>query len=137
MNPKDYPPDWKAISLRVRARSGGQCECEGECGAHTGTRCEAVNGVLGHRERSTGRWKRFGAHRDEAEWTKPSLVVLTVAHLHKGPCADHHAAGVKCGDPAHLKAMCQGCHLRYDLDHHTARRKQNRFAKKAAGDLFA
>lgn len=137
MNLKDYPPDWKAISIEVRQRAGDQCECEGECGTHAGERCAAVNYALGHRRVATGQWKPFAAGRDEEEWSKPSLVVLTVAHLWQGPCADHHAAGVKCGDPSHLKAMCQACHLRYDLAHHIARRKQNRFAKKAVGDLFA
>ena len=38
-----------------------------------------------------------------------SRVILTVAHLDHQPenCADDN-----------LKAMCQGCHLHYDRDHH-------------------
>ena len=28
-----YPKNWKEISLAIRKRSGGRCECEGECGA--------------------------------------------------------------------------------------------------------
>jgi hypothetical protein len=27
-----YPADWPAISLRIRDRSGGRCECDGRCG---------------------------------------------------------------------------------------------------------
>ena len=89
-----YPKDWKAISLRIRARSGGQCECEGECGLHRvhpgPRRCTEFNGF-------------------KAEWAK-GKVVLTVAHLDHQPenCADEN-----------LKAMCQRCHLRYDAKHHT------------------
>lgn len=29
-----YPPDWKAISLRVRSRDGWACKCAGHCGRH-------------------------------------------------------------------------------------------------------
>lgn len=137
MDPKDYPPDWPAISREIRARrANGQCECTGECGRHHGTRCAAINHATGHRDR-TGQWYPYKVGRDPEQWSKPVLVVLTVAHLWRGPCAAHHAAGIKCGDADHLKAMCQGCHLRYDLAHHVARRKRNRFEKKAIGDLFA
>ena len=41
-----YPADWKAISERIRTkRSGGRCECLGECGrgTHVG-RCPNRNG---------------------------------------------------------------------------------------------
>lgn len=131
MNPQDYPPDWRRVSLAVRLRSGSRCECHGECGADhaherdrdgvfPGTsldgRCAAVN-----------------------SWPHPitrSLVVLTVAHLWRGPCAEHHAAGVKCGDPSHLLAMCQRCHLAYDRELHTANARANRRRRRATGDLF-
>jgi hypothetical protein len=66
-------------------------------------------------------------------------VVLTVAHLWRGPCADHHAAKVKCGEPDHLKAMCQRCHLAYDLPQHrenAARTRRQRRRERASGDLF-
>lgn len=60
-----YPKDWKAISLRIRARSGGQCECMGECGLHRthpgARRCT-------ERDREPARWAR-------------GKVMLTVAHL--------------------------------------------------------
>jgi len=84
MRRKDYPPDWPAVSRTVRDRSGGRCECAGECGRHA-ERCERRQGEplsAGYR------------------------VVLTVAHLWRGPCARCHADRHKCGEPAHLKAMC-------------------------------
>jgi hypothetical protein len=115
-DPRRYPPDWKRISLEVRARSGGRCECAGECGRAHATRCEARQGapapVSGKR------------------------VILTVAHLWRGPCAPCAARDFKCGEPEHLKAMCQACHLAYDLPHHVARRRRNRHAARATGDLF-
>lgn len=86
-----YPVNWKAISRRVRfGRAQGRCECEGECGLHTTTgRCTEVHG-------------------QPAKWAK-GRVVLTVAHLDHNP--------VNCADE-NLKAMCQRCHLRYDVEHH-------------------
>lgn len=100
-----YPKNWKEISLRIRERSGGQCECEGECGLHRTTpgprRCIERNG-------------------EPAKWAK-GKVMLTVAHLNHVPedCRDEN-----------LKAMCQRCHLRYDqplhIQHAAETRRQNR-----------
>src|SRR5438270_13470059 len=93
-----YPADWRAISAAIRARSGGRCECEGECGLHRTTpgprRCVERNG-------------------EGARFAK-GKVVLTVAHLDHTPenCA-----------PENLKAMCQRCHLRYDVAHHARTRR--------------
>jgi hypothetical protein len=104
-----YPKNWPAISLDIRTnRAGGRCECLGECGrgTHDG-RCPNVNGGAAY---GTG-----------------SRVVLTVAHL------DHTPEHV---DPANLRAMCNGCHLHYDRDHHrqTAAATRRR-AVEAAGQL--
>lgn len=104
-----YPSDWKAISLRIRTeRAAGRCECLGECGrgTHTG-RCPNLNGGQAY---GTG-----------------SKVVLTVAHL------DHTPENV---DDSNLRAMCQGCHLHYDRDHHAETRARTRAAALAeAGQL--
>ena len=86
-----YPDNWESISLLVRARSGGQCECRGElapkgCGLHRGKRCE-------ERQGTKARWAR-------------GKVVLTV----------HHQDGNKAGkDKKKMLAMCQRCHLRADM----------------------
>jgi hypothetical protein len=96
-----YPPDWPSISERIRnERALGRCECEGECGrgTHDG-RCPNRNGYPAY---GTG-----------------SRVVLTVAHLDHTP--------ENCDDD-NLRAMCQGCHLHYDRDHHA----ETRAATKAA-----
>lgn len=102
-----YPADWAEISDRIKFdRAGGRCECEGECGrgTHVG-RCPNVHGLPAY---GTG-----------------SLVVLTTAHLDHTPenCADEN-----------LRAMCQGCHLHYDREHHAeSRRRREREAREAAG----
>jgi hypothetical protein len=109
---KRYPPDWRVISRRIKERSGGRCECEGECALHRTTpgprRCE---------ER----------HGEPAQWAK-GTVILTVAHLNHTPedCRDEN-----------LKAMCQRCHLRYDHEHHQRNAAATRRAKKQNGELFA
>lgn len=102
-----YPPDWKAISLRIRARSGGRCECGGECGLHRMTggprRCEERNG-------------------EPAKWAN-GKVVLTVAHL------NHDTADNR---DENLKAMCQRCHLRYDAALHARNSAETRRQKRLA-----
>jgi len=85
-----YPDNWKEIVATVAARSGGQCECRGQCGAcRSGVRCLAVN-RLPHP--NTG-----------------SKVVLTTAHL------DHDTTH---NDLFNLLHLCQRCHLRYDGKFH-------------------
>jgi hypothetical protein len=104
-----YPADWPVISKRIRfERAGGRCECEGECGrgTHEG-RCPNTHGG-----------QAYGSG---------SIVVLTTAHLDHTPenCADNN-----------LKAMCQGCHLHYDAEHHAETRAATATAAKlAAGAL--
>lgn len=101
-----YPSDWPEVSARIKERSGGQCECEGECGrgTHKG-RCPNVHGQPAY---GTG-----------------SIVVLTTAHLDHTP--------ENCGDE-NLRAMCQGCHLHYDREHHDlSRKRRKRESLEAAG----
>lgn len=58
-------------------------------------------------------------------------VVLTVAHLWKHDC-QHYSAGVRCAIESHVKAMCEGCHLRYDREQHANTRKVNREPRRLA-----
>lgn len=115
-----YPPHWKTLSHKIRfERAKGRCECTGECGLHRThpgpRRCE---------ERD----------REAAKWAK-GTVVLTVAHLNgpDGPCQ----CDPLCADEAHLKAMCNRCHLRYDVKLHQRNAFLTRREGKAMGDLFA
>ena len=102
-----YPKDWKRISLAIRKRSGGRCECLGECGLHPDHRCVELNGEF-------------------AVWAK-GKIVLTVAHLDHTP--------ENCED-TNLKAMCQRCHLRYDQELHQQHSRETRRNRKAIGDLW-
>ena len=103
-----YPPDWPAISRAIKERAGWRCECLGECGRGT------------HDGRCPNR-------RGRPAYGTGSTVVLTTAHLNHTPedCR-----------PENLRAMCQGCHLHYDRDHHAATRHATRRAElERAGQL--
>lgn len=105
-----YPDDWEAISLRIRARSGGRCE--GPPGRELedqSARCAARNG--------------------DPHPITGSIVVLTTAHV-------YDPDPMNCSD-SNLFALCQRCHLNHDRAHHIAKAKANRRAKKACADLFA
>lgn len=101
MNRDLYPPHWEEISLAARARAGNRCQF-----------CGVENGALGWRER--GQFIEFrefieGKYPLPIPVSKIIKIVLTVAHLDHNPanCADEN-----------LRALCQQCHLRYDVDHH-------------------
>jgi len=98
-----YPKDWHDISAAIKARAGNRCECEGECDRRT----------------HDGRCPN---HHGSPAYGTGSLVVLTTAHLNHTPedCR-----------PENLKAMCQGCHLHYDRDHHAQTREATRRAALA------
>lgn len=95
-----YPKDWPLISVRIKGRARWRCECTGECGLHPGARCIEL-------------------HHQKAKFAK-GRVVLTVAHLNHNPgdCREEN-----------LKAMCQRCHLRYDLPLHLENSRNTREAK--------
>lgn len=103
-----YGKDWPAFARSIKERAGWRCECEGECGRGT------------HKGRCPNR-------HGEPAYSRHALVVLTVAHLDHTP---------ETRDPAKVRAMCQGCHLHYDKDHHAETRARTRRAGKATGDLF-
>ena len=116
MNLADYPKDWKNFSVRIRVdRAAGQCECAGECGLHGASLFKP------------GPRRCVERHGHPAQWAK-GKIVLTVAHLNApgGPCQ----CEPRCGIDAHVKAMCQRCHLRYDIDRHVMHRTEKRDAER-------
>ena len=102
-----YGKDWPAFSRFIRfERAESRCECEGECGR--GTHDGRCPNVHGGAAYSTG-----------------STVILTVAHLcHTPECREH------------VKAMCQGCHLHYDREHHAETARATREARTGQGRLL-
>src|SRR5438105_3261737 len=103
MQIKNYPANWREISRHIRFDvAKGRCQCTGECGLHHGRRCVEMDG-------------------QPAIWAR-GKVMLTAAHLDAagGPCQCAADTGKKCGNPEHLKAMCQRCHCRMDAPAHAA-----------------
>jgi hypothetical protein len=99
-----YPTSWKKVSLTIRRIAGNQCEW-----------CGIANGA----PLPSGR---------------AGKVVLTVAHLGApyadgtpGNCHDKHDIRRE-----NLRALCQACHLRYDLPEHIENARRTRIAKKRA-----
>lgn len=103
-----YPDDWDDISANIRfGRADGRCECRGECGR--------PRGYLDTDRRCRNR-------HDQLAYQTGARVVLTTAHLNHTPedCR-----------PDNLLALCQGCHLNHDADHHTATRRRTAAAELA------
>lgn len=104
MDKTRYPSSWPKVSRIIRRIAGNRCEW-----------CHIENGV----PLPSGR---------------KGKVVLTVAHLGT-PYADG-----KPGDKhdkhdirrENLAALCQACHLRYDLEDHIQHAKATRIRKKYA-----
>jgi hypothetical protein len=99
---KRYPTNWRKVSLLIRRLAGWRCEW-----------CKIPNGA----PLPSGR---------------AGNVVLTVAHLGT-PYADgrpgnkHDKHDIR---RENLAALCQACHLRYDLDEHIEHAKETRQRKK-------
>lgn len=90
-----YPANWEAISAEIIARSGGRCECTGECRLHRGRRCVELQGT-------------------KAVWAR-GKIMLTTHHLN---FKKHDSRRTN------LKSMCQRCHLRCDAPMRAERRKR-------------
>ena len=110
---KRYPACWPKVSRLIRRLAGNRCEW-----------CGIANGA----PLPSGR---------------PGKVVLTVAHLGT-PYADgrpgnkHDKHDIR---RENLAALCQACHLRYDLDEHREHARETRTRKRhaqarAVGQLF-
>jgi hypothetical protein len=107
MDVKRYPENWIEISYQIRfVRAQGKCECTGECGLHE-ERCNAEHG--------------------QPHPVTGSKVILTTAHLGTDTGDKHDKQDVR---PENLKAMCQRCHLIFDLPDHKFHAAQTRRARK-------
>lgn len=117
MNIRDYPPDWRAISLRIRERDHWRCR-----------HCAIPNGAYYYRDGGAA-VVLAGDTRASAEAEAPHgvavrRVVLTVAHW---PDPDP----TNCADD-NLQSLCQQCHNRLDMpmrqQHATETRRRKRIA---------
>jgi len=112
-----YPRNWRQISEHVRAKAGQRCEW---CGKPNRRTVACAEGGRWH-DIDAGYWRdahgRYIPKKDTPRNTRTVHVVLTVAHL------DHTPQNC---DLSNLRALCQGCHLRYDAPQKAAERKKRK-----------
>lgn len=125
MNRADYPPNWEEISLRIRIeRAGNKCET-----------CGRENGMTYIYHPHTSKEDPWSPTDDpdyakicREKGYKVVKIVLTVAHI-GAPMADgspgnkHDKMDVR---EENLKAECQRCHLKRDLNDHITNRRNGR-----------
>lgn len=117
-NYKEYPSNWKTeIRPAILERADNKCE---ECGVE--------NHRLIHRfGKFINEWEYWPEGMESEVWTldgkKSTKIILTIAHL------DHDKLNhdVKLD---RLKALCQKCHLSYDMSNHVNNRKYGRKHKE-------
>jgi hypothetical protein len=125
-----YPPDWAALSRRVRfERAGGRCQ-----------RCARPH-LVQVRCLPDGRWfdETVRTWRDRcgrpARWpdlidaihARMTRVVLAAAHLDNDPANNRLS---------NLRGLCQRCHMLHDRPFHLAQRWLTYRRRWAIGDLF-
>ncbi len=120
-----YPKDWEKIAAKVKEQAGYRCQqCDRPCRR---PRESWPDFCLRISEQGEINWylqTYDEVHDDETgEWgsvERPQRFTLTVAHL------DHNPANC---DLANLRALCSGCHLRYDAPMKAARKRAKSQAK--------
>ena len=138
-NKARYPKDWKQIRERILKRAGHRCESPGCNARHYSVGFWSLeNGVY----RWVAHWGQDDNQRTytearavaaELHWNrseegcKPTVIVLTIAHL------DHQPENC---DESNLRAWCQRCHLRYDAEHHKRNAQETRRKAIRVADLF-
>ena len=103
-----YPKNWKQIRKSILERANNRCEFCGVENYTTGYRDKCGNFVI-----SEGMQQEADALDDY----KIIKIVLTIAHL------DHNPQNC---NPENLRALCQKCHLNYDIEHHKESRRNNK-----------
>lgn len=122
-----YPANWKQIRTAILERASHRCEF-----------CGVKNHAVGYRKngrfipittalRDAGCEAGHEVACDNGTVIKIIRIVLTIAHL------DHTPENC---DPNNLRALCQRCHLHYDIPHHQRTFYRTRRIGKAMGDLF-
>lgn len=107
-NKKLYPKNWKQIRNDILKRANNKCEF-----------CGVDNYAEGYRDKNGNFIKSEGMQQeaDILDGEKIIRIVLTVAHI------DHNPQN---NDYNNLKALCQRCHLRHDIEQHKESRKNNK-----------
>lgn len=125
---KLYPKNWKELRKQVLERAENKCEFCGVENYSVGAR--DLNGKFHleddiHHLNSNCGFQLFGGNFN---W-KMTKIILTIAHLDHDK--ENHDVSID-----RLKALCQKCHLQYDMPRHVENRKKNLVEKKGLQNLF-
>ena len=140
INYKKYPKNWKTeIRPRILQRANHCCEFCGVKNYAVGFREDNGNLFIpaygNEYQDAAGQGKlSYKEAKDVAEFNNENntegkyiVVVLTIAHL------DHD---INNNLDDNLKALCQRCHLNYDLENHKHNSNQTRLKKSGKLSLF-
>jgi hypothetical protein len=125
-----YPPNWRALSHRVRfERAGGRCQM---CARPHLARVRCLPDGRWFDD-ATGTWR--GRRGRPARWPdlieiahmRLTRVVLAAAHLDNNPANNRLA---------NLRGLCQRCHVLHDRPFHLAQRWLTYRRRLAIGDLW-
>ena len=119
----EYPPNWLEIRARILLREDNKCKF-----------CGAPNHTMIYRpKKGLNKWELMPeGHEADAmalDGFKFTKVVLTIAHL------DHDKLNHEVSDER-LAALCQRCHLGYDLHRHINNRRYGRNYLKGQYSIF-
>ena len=112
-NKKEYPKNWGEIRNRILLRANNKCEF---CGVNN-------HSIIHRTGKGIDEWTYWPEKMESEAWSldglKSTKIVLTIAHL------DHDKSNHEVKDER-LKALCQKCHLGYDLKRHLSNRINNK-----------
>lgn len=114
---KNYPKDWKEMRKRILERENHKCKF-----------CDVPNYAIIYRPiKKNMKWEfapeGMICESDLFDGIKFTKIILTIAHL------DHDKENHEVSDDR-LAALCQRCHLLFDIDRHVANRKANKLKKQ-------
>lgn len=115
-------PAWREIRARILTRARHRCEF---CHAPDRLVVERGPGGVWRLAGTNSLWRdvsgNFTTSDPLPERRRRVKIILTVAHLNHTPGDDRED---------NLAALCQYCHLRYDLEHHRRTRQTRKDARR-------
>lgn len=119
-----YPSDWKKIATGIKEKASWECqECGRPCRRPGQSWSDFVTFII--EDHNEYYFDTYDEVSDDSGLSttveRPQRFTLTVAHL------DHNT---KNNHQSNLRALCSGCHLRYDVELHRANASATRYRKK-------
>ena len=132
MNRDLYPDNWQQIRQQILDRANHKCEWCGVENYAIGAR--SIDGTFipqSELEANIYNDDWYWLHFESMDYPKTFKIVLTIAHVGvpKFPGDTGDKTDKMDCRPNNLVALCQKCHLTYDIDEHVANARQTRERK--------